>query len=145
MKKVTSIELTVIKGISNASQRTNKSIKKIEEKKALLDAKIESLQSSINLMEEPIKTITGGLTSLEYLQAIKEEEAKEVINTIPEVSKEGETLEEARQIKLINPSDCAPESVSPKEPHLEEGFEEDLKLDAATIADTEEDSNIEPF
>lgn len=71
MKQLTRNELAAIKRLYKNNSTIYAKIKRLENKKDEIDLKIEELYAQAELMENPARAITGGLTSKEYLELLE--------------------------------------------------------------------------
>lgn len=108
MKELTKIQVAAIK-------RTNQNVKPMLKKSATLQAKIaemqteiEILQSQIEAFEAPIKLLTDGYTSTEYLNFLETGTLpqEEVTNTVEE------TVVENTPVQEVKPEDTIPSVVT---------------------------------
>lgn len=89
MKKLTRHELATVRKVASINKVNYGKILKLEDKIKILNEEIEGLLKQIEVWEGPVKEITGGVSSNEYLalyEANKLEEGSEDSQPKAEVS-----------------------------------------------------------
>ena len=83
MKELTRNEMAVVKRIAKSTKQLRDRREKIIDKMKQMESELDSINSQIDLFEQPIKNMTGGFTSEEVLNG-----TMEMFNT--ELSAQGE-------------------------------------------------------
>lgn len=108
MKELTKIQIAAIKRTNQNVMPMMKKVIKLNEKIKEMEAEIEILQSQIDAFEAPIKLLTDGYTSTEYLNFLETGTLpqEEVANTVEEAVVENTPVQE------VKPEDTIPSAVT---------------------------------
>lgn len=71
---LTRLEVAAIKRTAKNGASIRKRMTAIDQKIEMLQKEYEALDNSLQVWEEPVKKITGGLTSVEYLKTLEKPE-----------------------------------------------------------------------
>jgi len=78
--KLNQFEMMAVKNTAKTATSIAKAVEKLEVKKAKIQEEIDANIASLNLLESPIKVLTNGMGSLEYLEYLKQSEIEEILN-----------------------------------------------------------------
>lgn len=100
IKKLTRHELASVRRAYTTRVGYEKKINNLRKKQAILEEEIKVLEEQMEGFEAPIKAITGGLSSAQYLDLINQEEVANKANE--ELSKDIEKVEEQQAEEQTN-------------------------------------------